>query len=258
MRVSLNGYVVGDSDQWLYDYFGIGAFSPGLVRRAIAENPEGEDLELEINSVGGSVFDGFEIYSVLKEAGCKTVAIVQSLAASAASTVMSGCDEVRMSPVAQVMIHLPVSYAEGNQDAMKHEAKVLESITQSILNGYEAKCAGKASRAQLDRLIRAESWLTAQEAVDLGLADSITGLNEGNEALPEEAVNAAGAGIRAIANSAAEPPDPKVLMERYERLVRNGAPSAEGHPVLIEPPEKAEPLAWQVKARLDLEKIRFF
>ena len=67
MRITLNGLVVASDDQWLYDWFDIEAFSPGVVRRALEDNPEGEDLELEINSGGGSVFAGFEIYSLLRE-----------------------------------------------------------------------------------------------------------------------------------------------------------------------------------------------
>ena len=70
MRVRLNGTVIPSGSQWLYDYFGIDAFSPALVRQAVENNPEGEDLELEINSPGGSVFAGFEIYSILREACC--------------------------------------------------------------------------------------------------------------------------------------------------------------------------------------------
>ena len=47
MRITLNGRVVANDDQWLYDWFGIEAFSPATVRQALADNPEGEDLELE-------------------------------------------------------------------------------------------------------------------------------------------------------------------------------------------------------------------
>lgn len=252
MRVSLNGIVVPTEDQWLYDWFKIGAFSPGVVRRALADNPEGEDLELEINSRGGSVFAGFEMYSLLQEAKCNTVAIVQSLAASAASTVMAGCRVVRMSPVAQVMIHLPSACIEGNQNDLRHEAKVLEQITQSILNGYENKCGGKTTRERLDRLIRAESWLTAQEAVDLGLADSIIGQETGDGPLPDSIINAAGAGIRAVTNAAGQMLDAGALRERYEKLVREGAAPAEGHPVAMKPLDD-----WQARARLELEKTRF-
>lgn len=274
MRVSLNGYVVPTDDQWLYDWFGIGAFSPGTIRQALADNPEGEDLELEINSPGGSVFAGFEMYSLLQETKCNTVAIVQSLAGSAASIMMSGCKKVRMSPVAQVMVHLPISYAEGNQNDMRHEAKVLEQITQSILNGYEEKCAGKTTRDRLDRLIRAESWLTAQEAVELGLADSILGQEGGyNSPYVETIVNAAGAAVRAATNAAGPIWDAGTLRDRYEQLVREGAAPAEGHPVegALSVMADAVPLSpkgedfeaikssedWRALARLEMEKSRY-
>ena len=268
MRITLNGYVVASEDQWLYDWFGIDAFSPATVRQALADNPEGEDLEMEINSGGGSVFAGFELYSLIREAKCRTVAIVQSLAGSAASTAMSGCDVVRMSPVAQVMIHLPSSWAVGNQNAMKHEAKVLESITQSILNGYEAKCRGKADRARLDRLIRAESWLTAQEAVELGLADEIMGWEDEVQTVPASIVNAVGGGIRALANSSLHWTSPDELWARYEQLVQNGAAPADGHPVPETPQSSVnsapsggapEQIAddWTRRARLAIERNRF-
>lgn len=261
MRVSLNGLVVSTDDQWLYDWFKIGAFSPGTVRKALAENPEGEDLELEINSPGGSVYAGFEMYAVLQEAKCNTVAIVQSLAASAASTVMAACREVRMSPVAQVMIHLPSTYAHGNQNDLRHEAKWLEQITQSILNGYEEKCGGKISRDRLDKLIRAESWLTAQEAVEIGLADSILGHGAEDSPLPDNIINAAGAGIRALTNASGPVWGTETLMSRYEQMVRDGAEPAEGHPVpgVGEAPQGNGPIVedWRAQARLEVEKLRF-
>lgn len=268
VRITLNGRVVASGDQWLYDWFGIEAFSPATIRQALADNPEGEDLEMELNSPGGSVFAGFELYSLIREAKCRTVAVVQSLAGSAASTVMAACDVVRMSPVAQVMIHLPSSWAEGNQNAMKHEAKVLESITQSILNGYEAKCQGKADRARLDKLIRAESWLTAQEAVELGLADEILGLEDDAEMFPSDIVNAVGGGIRALANSAAPEMSPEDLLARYEQMVRDGAAPADGHPVSKKPElaQSSDPAGgvpeqiaggWTRRARLAIEQNRF-
>ena len=67
MRITLNGLVVASGDQWLYDWFGVEAFSPAVVRQALADNPEGEALEVELNSPGGSVFAGFELYSLLRE-----------------------------------------------------------------------------------------------------------------------------------------------------------------------------------------------
>ena len=250
MNITLNGYVVADDDQWLYDYFEVSAFSPGIVRRAVQDNPEGEELVLEINSGGGSVFAGFEMYSVLRGAKCRTVAQVQSIAGSAASTVMLGCTRVLLSPVAQVMIHLPSSRASGNQNDFKHEAKVLDSITQSILNAYEIRCNGKASRGNLEKLMHAESWLTAQEAVELGLADGILFEDSAPEsAISSRIVNAVGSGIRCLASST-----PMITTEtlraRYEQMVRNGAAPAR-------PVQKNINDDWQREARLSIEKNRF-
>ena len=265
MRITLNGLVVASGDQWLYDWFGVEAFSPAVVRQALADNPEGEALEVELNSPGGSVFAGFELYSLLREARCRTVAIVQSLAGSAASTVMAACGHVVMSPVAQVMIHLPSSWAAGNQNDMKHEARVLEQITQSNLNGYEATCRGEADRARLDRLIRAESWLTAQEAVELGLADEILGWEDA-PAGAAELVNAIGGGIRTLVNIVGPGASPSELLARYEQLVREGAPPAEGHPVGAPAGrEHSDPSGrgpetiadgWTRRARLAIERSR--
>lgn len=266
-KVTLNGYVVPNDDLWVYDYFGYEAFSPETVRRALENNPEGEELEVEINSPGGSVFAGFEIYSLLYAAKCPTVAVVQSLAGSAASTIMSGCARVLMSPVAQVMIHLPSSCAQGNQNDMGHEAKVLESITQSILNGYLARCGGKSRRAKLEGLMHSESWITAQEAVELGLADGILGDEERGGEISAAIVNSVGSGIRALAaNSLGELPT-GALLERYEQLVKQGAVPAVSRHVAEEaaPPETVPDTGeeknaaedWRAKARLDMERSRF-
>lgn len=258
MRVTLNGEVINDELQWLYDYFGIPAFSPGKIRQAMKDNPEGEELVLEINSVGGSVFAGFEIYTLLRGAECATVAEVQSLAASAASTVMSGCSRVVMSPVAQVMLHQPAMLTDGNIDEHDRSLRMLESIQRSIINGYAARCGDKTTRRHLENLVNQETWLTAQEAVEIGLADEIMGEPAGQtEGTPMNVMNAAG-GIN----------DPAKLLARYEEAVRNGAAPVEGHPVDgvendPEPVPPAEPGSaenmdgWKREARLAIEKNRF-
>ena len=76
----MNGYVVSDDDAELYRYFGFSVVSPRDVRQAIADNPEGEPLTLEVNSGGGSMFAGYEIYTILKAAGIPTEVEIQSLA----------------------------------------------------------------------------------------------------------------------------------------------------------------------------------
>jgi len=256
MIVTLNGEIVPDDDLWLYDWLEIAAFSPSMLRQAIKDNPANEPLELEINSVGGSVFAGFELYSILRVAECHTVAKVQSMAASAASTVMCGCDEVQISPVAQVMMHLPMSGVKGNQDDMAHESQVLESITQSILNAYELRCGDKATRDDLERMMHEETWITAQQAVDMGLADSIIGVEDG-DLTGNVYVNAMADSLRRIVNGAGGVHNRDVLLARYEQLVRSGAEPAPGHPVEDAAPGSSISDDWQAKARLEIEKNRF-
>lgn len=257
MRVTLNGFVVPTEDQWIYDWFGIDAFSPGMIRDAVKNNPEGEDLVFEINSGGGDVFSGFEMYSVLRSAKCRTVAEVQSIAASAASTVMIGCDSVELSPVAQVMIHLPSCTTRGNREDHLDSVGVLDSITQSILNAYELRCGSHTSRTRLMELMRQETWLPAQDAVELGLADKVMYADDGQ--LSRTIVNAAGAGIRSFVNGL-KVPDVTALRAEYDRRVAAGETPSDRCPDNHVPPagnEPADNISWQAKARLELEKIRF-
>lgn len=240
MRVSLNGVVAADDDQEIYDWFGIGAFSPRTVRQALADNPPGEELVLEINSPGGSVFAGGEIYSVLRSAeNVWTTAEIQSLAASAASYLCLGCSAVSISPVAMMMLHLPATTTRGDRVEHLRGVQMLDATREAILNAYALRSGTRADRAALRRMMSAETWLTAQEAVELGLADSIL---YQEEAVPQNVMNAAGAGLRALGSGGI--PDITLLRAEYRKA--SGLPDPET-------PRNN----WQLKARLDLEKIRF-
>lgn len=253
MRTQLNGCVVSDEDFWFYDYFKIPAFSPKSVRDVLEKTPEGEETIFEINSNGGSVFAGFEIYSVLRNAKQRTVAEIQSIAASAASTVMLGCDEVHASPVAQVMIHLPMVTTDGNRYDHLESVGVLDSLTESILNAYTIKCGARSSRDELKRLMKTSTWMTAPEAQGLGLVDKIVGAESID---PSAIINCAGGVSHGIRSLAANPmPSPASLRQRYEALVAEGkAPARGGKPP---EPEHDESALQAAKARLELEKIRF-
>lgn len=243
MRVSLNGIVAADDDQEVYDWFGIGAFSPRRVRQALQENPEGEELVLEINSPGGNVWAGDEIYTVLRSAeGVQTRAEIQSLAASSASYLCQGCDTVYISPVAQLMLHLPSTQTSGDRVAHLRSLGMLDRVRESILNAYELR-SGVLDRAALRRMMSSETWLTAQEALDYGLVD---GILFQEETVSLDVVNAAGTGLRALGCGGI--PDIAVLRDEYRRAKAAGRPA----------PEAIEhPADWRAQARLALEKMRF-
>lgn len=245
MRITLNGYVSADEDLWLYDWYGFPAFGPGTVRQAIADNPSGEELVIEVNSYGGSVWAGAEIYSVLRSAEIPTRAEIQSLAASAASYLVAGCDEVWISPVAEMMLHLPSTVTEGDRNAHRNGIHLLDSIETSILNAYELKSAGKKTRDELSRMMHNETWLTAQDALDAGLVD---GILYQDDLSPKTIVNAAGGGLKALAGICGVP-DIAKLRDEYLKA----------HPPAGEPPAANTSTDWQETARkrLLIEQNRF-
>lgn len=242
MRVTLNGYVAADEDIWIYDWYGYPAFGPSTVRQALADNPDGEELVLEVNSYGGSVWAGAEIYSVLRSTQTPTRAEIQSLAASAASYLVAGCNEVWISPVAQMMVHLPATVTDGDRNEHRNSIHLLDSIEASILNAYELKSNGKKTRDELSRMMHAETWLTAQDALDAGLVDGILYQDTVD---PKTIVNAAG-GMRALAGSCGVP-DIAKLREEYNKTHQSAGDPAE---------DKTD---WQAAAqqRMAIEKIRF-
>ena len=242
MRVTLNGYVAADEDIWIYDWYGYPAFGPGTVRQALADNPEGEELVLEVNSYGGSVWAGSEIYSVLKSTQIPTRAEIQSLAASAASYLVAGCDEVWISPVAEMMIHLPVTATDGDRNAHCNSIHILDSIEASILNAYELKSKGKKTRDELSHMMHSETWLTAQDALDAGLVDGILYQDPVD---PKAVVNASG-GLRAFAGSCGMP-DITKLREEYNKT----------HKPAGEPAVNNKDWQEVAKQRMSIEKNRF-
>lgn len=223
MRTQLNGYIVTDEDAWLYRLFGYQVTSPGDIRRAMAENPPGETLTLEVNSPGGSMFAGFEMYSVLRGAACDTEAEIQSLAASAASTAMLGCRRVKATPVAQVMVHNPAVTADGNQYDHRKTAEDLEKFAQSVLNAYELKCRGKRTRAELEAMMDAETWLPVQEAVEAGLVDEIIG---GASLLPAQVVNCVGSGLRVLCGAGGLPSAAELRAKKAALDAQNEQPGS--------------------------------
>ena len=218
MRYSLKGRIVADDDAPVLRWWGLSAVCPADIRQAIAENPADEEFTLEINSPGGSVFAGFEMYSVLRRAsrdGVRIRAEVQSLAGSAASVAMVGADTVACSPVAQVMIHLPSTVTEGNQNVHCESVQMLESITESIIAGYERKVGNKTSPAALRRLMDRETFLSARAALDAGLVDEIIG----EEPQPGEPVNPAN-----IFNAVGGLPDMDKLRAAYIEATKSQSP----------------------------------
>ena len=134
-----------------------------------AEN--GEELEVTINSGGGSVFAGSEIYTNLKDYEGNVKVKITGIAASAASVIAMAGDKILMSPTAQLMIHNSACGASGDHTSLKHTAEVLKSIDKSIANAYELKTGMEHS--DLLALMENETWLNSQDALEKKFIDEV-------------------------------------------------------------------------------------
>lgn len=204
-RIKLSGTVVSNDSAAIYRYFGFQVIAPRDVSNAVDECPEDEELVLEINSGGGSVYAGFEIYNILRSCSRKTKAEVFSIAASAASVIAVACDTVLMSPVSNMMIHRSaLRRASGNAETMEQAAQMLNTIDETMLNAYEEKAGDKSSRTKLRHMIENETFLTAEQAVNCGLADGILERKNAEEdSDPMDAVASATDGEISIKSAAA-------------------------------------------------------
>lgn len=166
-KIEIKGTIVSDSQASIYEMFEIAHTNPKAV-----ELPDtNEDILVEINSGGGEVFAGSEIYTKLKTYEGKVTARVVGLAASAASVILMAADEIEISPTAQIMIHNAWSTASGDARVMEKEADVLRSISDSLMSAYEAKTG--LGREELRDLMDSETWMSAEEAVERGFADKV-------------------------------------------------------------------------------------
>jgi len=170
-KINIKGPIISSQQQWIYDYFGIEATSPAKVSKILDSIMSNEDLEIEINSNGGDISAGSEIYTAIRgySKGNKKANVVGS-AFSAGSVVAMAC-ECYMSPTAMMMVHKVSTGAEGNSDDMDKMSQVLKVADQTVANAYIAK-SGMSMKDAL-KMMSEETWLTAQQAKDKGLIDGI-------------------------------------------------------------------------------------
>lgn len=157
---------------------------------------DGKDITVWINSNGGECIAASVIYTALKEHKGKVTVKIDGSAISAASVIAMAGDEILMSPTSVMMIHNPLTCAEGEVKDMKKAIEVLTEVKETIINAYAAK-TGKP-REEISRLMDDETWMGAKKAVDLGFADGI--LWDQNDP-DENTMNGIVRGMRTIYNS---------------------------------------------------------
>ena len=221
------------------------------------------NVTVRINSPGGDVMAGAEIYSALKEHslnGHGRVRVeITALAASAASVIAMAGDEIAMYPTSYMMIHNPWSIAIGDAKEMRKTARTLDVISEGLINAYQQR-TGK-SRDELKRMLENETWMSAGTAVEQGFADEVIGAGAGDAPIAaclmssrehgvRESLEKYGAMIRAEETEPEEEKpneEPEETEERSENEPENlwedadeGADPAEGDPEEANDPEEPE------------------
>lgn len=173
MKIEIKGAIIPNDDKWIYDWCEMDATCPRDIAKIIDTLPMGEPLDVYINSPGGEIFTGSEIYALLQEYNQtkgRVINHVVGLAASAASVILCAA-ESDIAPTAMVMMHNVISGEYGDYRAMDKKSEVLQKATRAMANAYTKK-TGKSEEEILE-IMNHESWFTAREAVEMGLVDRI-------------------------------------------------------------------------------------
>ena len=158
-------------DQIGEDWFGGSGISAKAFSDALQSVGPGP-LVVEINSPGGNVWDGLAIYNMLRGRQSPVTTRVVGIAASIASIIALAGDTIEMADASLFMIHDPSGMVAGTSEDMRKMANALDQHAE-ILAGIYVKRTGKTS-AQIRAAMTAETWFTAQEAIQFGLADKST------------------------------------------------------------------------------------
>ncbi|WP_063221197.1 head maturation protease, ClpP-related [Bacillus cereus] len=164
----------GENEYKLTVYGSIGGWfsenNAEAVRRKI-QDVKAEKIHVHINSGGGSAFDGVAICNQLKQHNAEIIVHIDGWAASAASVIAMAGDKIIMPSNTMMMIHQASTFEYGNADLFEKTARDLRKIDSALAASYKKRFVG--TDEELKQLLKDETWLTAEEAVALGLADEI-------------------------------------------------------------------------------------
>lgn len=168
-KVQIRGTIIPNDYKRYYDLFEMESTAPKDVQSAI-DAAGGEGLEVYINSGGGSIEAGSEIYTALKSYQGSVKIYITGIAHSAASVIaMAGYSE--MAPTALMMVHCVSMGVSGNHSDMRKGAEILETADEALCSAYMQKAGMKKEDALA--MMEQETWLTAEQAKARGMVDGV-------------------------------------------------------------------------------------
>ncbi|MGO1711599.1 head maturation protease, ClpP-related [Corynebacterium variabile] len=166
----------GGAELLIFDEIGLWGVDARMLTQDLLD-VGADDLTVRINSPGGDVFEGIAIMNALRAHRGQVIAVVEGLAASAASVIaVGGADRLVMRPQAELMIHDAWGLAMGNAAEMDSMRDQLDRTSDSLAAVYADKAGGTAGEWR--QAMRDETWMSAEEAVSAGLADAVEDARE--------------------------------------------------------------------------------
>lgn len=180
LEIYLYDDIEGDKEDWWSGEKIESETSANHVKQVLESAGEVEQINLYINSYGGSVKEGLGIYNQLKRKACQKTAYIDGFACSIASVIAMACDKVIMGTNALMMIHHASTCAYGNSEELRKQANDLDVIDQASCSSYLTKAGDKLNESTLKQLLDNQTWLNAQQCLQYGLADEIAGVQDKN------------------------------------------------------------------------------
>jgi ATP-dependent Clp endopeptidase proteolytic subunit ClpP len=162
-------------DIYIYEEIGagwLGGISAKQFAGELKKAGDPEQINLRINSPGGSVFDGIAIYNELRRHKARVVVDIDGLAASIASVVAMAGDEIRMAENALLMIHDPWTVVGGSAAELRETADMMDKVKDSLVSTYGKQTGLEES--EISDLMAAETWMSADEAMERGFISAVT------------------------------------------------------------------------------------
>lgn len=172
---TLEMYIYGTVESKVYDYENWtvkdSETSANHLRQELAKYPNISQIDIYINSRGGSVFEGTAIYNQLRRHSAHKTVHVDGFACSIASVIAMAGDEVIMPKNALMMVHDMWMSVTGNARELRKYADDLDTINAAGREAYLTKAGDKLTEEQLIRMMEEETWLTAEQCMQYGFAD---------------------------------------------------------------------------------------
>ncbi|MDQ0228418.1 ATP-dependent Clp endopeptidase proteolytic subunit ClpP [Metabacillus niabensis] len=177
-------FVYGEVTKYAWEEYG--EVSAQVFKKELDDLGDVETINLHINSPGGSVFEGINIYNMLKMHKAKVEVYIDALAASIASVIAMCGDTVYMHKNSMMMIHHAMTGAWGNAQQLRKAADDIEKISKTSCQTYLDRAGDKLTEETLQELLDAETWLSADEAFSYGLCDVVLAENQAVASISED------------------------------------------------------------------------